>query len=63
MNAAETKQIAIRLPLDLVAFLEAEAQRDERTLAWVARKILMNRAGHTADAARPRLNRSARRRE
>ena len=38
-----TKQIAVRLPLDLLAFLEAEAARDDRTLAYMVRKILQDR--------------------
>jgi hypothetical protein len=38
-----TKQIAVRLPLDLLAFLEAEAAKDDRTLAYMVRKILQDR--------------------
>ena len=38
-----TKQIAVRLPLDLLAFLEAEAAKDDRTLAYVIRKTLQDR--------------------
>jgi hypothetical protein len=36
----DAKQIAIRIPGDLVAFLEQEAERDQRTLAALTRKIL-----------------------
>lgn len=38
-----TRQIAVRLPLDLLAFLEAEAAKDDRTLAYMVRKILQDR--------------------
>ena len=39
----DTKQIGLRLPLDVVAFLERKAAEDDRPLAYVARKILMER--------------------
>jgi hypothetical protein len=42
-ETVETKQIAVRLPLPLIDWLEAEAERDERTLAWIVRKILTER--------------------
>ena len=38
-----TRQIAVRLPLPLIAFLEAEAAKDDRTLAYVIRKTLQDR--------------------
>jgi hypothetical protein len=34
---------AVRLPLPLIAFLEAEAAKDDRTLAYVIRKTLQDR--------------------
>jgi hypothetical protein len=39
----ETRQIALRLPLSLIEWLEKQARQDSRTLAALARKILIDR--------------------
>jgi hypothetical protein len=39
----ETRQIGLRLPLDLIEWLQARARAEDRPMAYVARRILAER--------------------